>query len=129
MELKEFVKSTTQAIIDATKELISENEGTGSLINPKLTSPGPDADFVAFYDGFLPVTSIDFDVAVTEESEKSGATGGKLKIAVVEFGADGRAISSNSSVSRIQFKLRLTLPGVDGPGSDQRYRDFAFKVP
>ncbi len=124
MELKDFVKATAQSIIDATQELISANIGTGVLINPPASSVASSEDWVRLYDGFLPVTRISFDVAVTEESSKTGDLGGKIKVAVLEAGAGGKVSASDSKVSRIAFELRLSLPSQPAPEEKTRIMDF-----
>jgi len=76
MDLKEFVKASAQSIIDATNELIAENQDRNCLLNPvRSTSASSAEEVVAFYNGFLPVTEIGFDIAVTEGRSKSGAGG------------------------------------------------------
>jgi hypothetical protein len=115
LELKEFVKTSAQSIIDATRELILENQSGICLVNPvKATSAGSAEDVVGYHNGFLPVTEISFDIAVTEEKSKSGDAGTRIKVASFELGANGRLEKIDSVVSRIGFKFRIALPTQNG---------------
>ena len=120
MELKDFIKKTAQSIIDATSELILDNKEKGVVINPAIQSSAGAADVVCYYDGFVPVTAISFDVAVTEESEKSGSGGAKVKIATFEVGGDGKLSKIDTVVSRVAFDIRISLPAQKGPGREDR---------
>jgi hypothetical protein len=118
-ELKDFIKAMAQSVIDATSELIDANTDRGVFINPPASSVSNVEDWVESHDGFLPVTRIAFDIAVTEESGKSGDVGGKLKVAVVEMGAGGKVTSADPKISRISFDLRLALPAQPTPRKER----------
>lgn len=115
MELKDFIKAMAQSVIDATADLIEANKDRGVFVNPPASAVSKLEDWVASHDGFLPVTRIAFDIAVTEETGKSGDIGGKVKVAVVEMGAGGKVTSADSKISRISFDLRLALPAQPTP--------------
>ncbi|MEH6647555.1 hypothetical protein [Sulfitobacter sp.] len=62
------------------------------------------------YDGFAPVTLVQFDVAVVERN--SDKAGGKAGINIMPFKAEAGAEVSNAynNSSRITFEIRLALP-------------------
>lgn len=110
MELKDFIKTTVQSIIDATNELIDDNLSTAASINPIETRKYDGG--IAHYAGMkLPVTELSFDVAITGGTSKSGKAGGSVDVYVAKIGADGQISSKNENVSRVQFKMKVTLPG------------------
>lgn len=117
MELKEFIKTTVQSIVEASRELIAENSKSEYYFNPLVSNTSSDADAIENNGRFLPVTELSFDVAITEEKEKSGSSGGKVKVISFEVGAEGKISAVNSTVSRLAFKLRVALPSQKSPGS------------
>ena len=120
MELKDFVKTTMQSIIDATSELIAENNERGVYINP-LVRTSDTRDIVKYYDGFIPVTNIDFDVAITKGAEKTGSGGASVDVYFAKVGTEGDVTSSNENVSRVQFSLRAALPATAGPKKNEKF--------
>lgn len=117
MELKDFIKTTVQSIIDATNELIDDNRQTAATINPVETSTYDGG--VAHYSGMkLPVTQLSFDVAITGGTSKSGKAGGSVDVYVARLGADGEVSSKNENVSRVQFSMKVTLPATIHQTSD-----------
>lgn len=120
MELKDFIKTTMQSIIDATNELIEANKETGARINPvQRTASGQNV--VWYYDGALPVTEVLFDVAITEGSTKSGKAGAGIEVLSAKIGAGGEMSASNENASRVEFSLRAALPATASPPEDQRF--------
>lgn len=103
MELKDFIESSIQSIIEATRNLAAKNDDT--WINPSKTSY-KNLDAVTRDGQFVPITDVEFDVAVTEGS--SDSAGGKLNIQVLKAG--GEVASNYSNVSRIKFSIRVALP-------------------
>jgi hypothetical protein len=120
VELKDFIKAMAQSVIDATAELIEANKDRGVFVNPSVSEVPKLEDWVVSHDGYLPVTRIAFDIAVTEETGKSGDIGGKVKVAAVaELGAGGTVTSADSKISRIAFDLRLALPAQPTPRKEK----------
>jgi hypothetical protein len=110
MNLKEFIKETIVAIVDATSELQEEYEADDILINP----PAPQSGSEVFQAGSANYTmrrvqNIEFDVAVTAATE-TGASG-KAGIKVLSMGIGGSVdhASSSEQVSRVKFGVPLTL--------------------
>lgn len=108
MELKDFIKNSVQSIIDATKDLAESNDDT--WINPTIDSAGRDQDFARRDGAFVPITKIDFDVAVTEGSSDSGGAGVKINVMAASAKLGGELESNYSNVSRLRFSMRVALP-------------------
>ena len=126
MELKDFIKTTMQSIIDANHELIEANSDGRAFVNP-LVSATRETDIIRFSDGLVPVTAILFDVAITKGSEQAGGGGASVDVYVAKIGADGQVKASNENVSRVQFSLRAALPATQGPPRGQRFDGTIFK--
>lgn len=118
MDLKDFVKATVQSIHDAVTELSAENEGM--QVNPASDTCAGLNDYSTFYNGFVPTTEIDFDVAVTETyADKAG---GKAGIKVLPFSVEGGGEVTNGSQnhSRVAFKVRVALPATLASKKEER---------
>jgi hypothetical protein len=92
MELKEFVRNTLIPIVtsveEATKKLKTKDEKRYFLVS-----------------GYGEKAYINFDVAVTTVSEKSGKARGEAKIYVVEGGLEGKISHSTENITKVQFKV------------------------
>ncbi|KIC25381.1 trypco2 family protein [Leisingera sp. ANG-S3] len=114
MDLKAFIKETTQAVIDATSDLQEANRGKGAYVSPEITcrTLKADNDILTVDSGRhakqLAVQSIEYDVAVTAGSE----TGGEGGIKVMGLNLGGGHSVTAESVSRISFQIRIALPAV-----------------
>jgi hypothetical protein len=107
MDLEQFVADSLAQIVQGVHKAQKAIEGTGAKINPADAARSPD-EFV------------EFDVAVTAAEEK--ATGGKINVltAVVGLNARGESNASNTTASRIKFKVLVKLP--PGPPSPTEVR-------
>jgi hypothetical protein len=56
------------------------------------------------------VDNIEFDVAVTVESDNKNEVGGKLKVFDVGIGAETNETNKLANVSKVKFKIPLVLP-------------------
>lgn len=94
MELKEFVKNV---ITDLDSAVSEANNNTDRTVRFRGVSGER--------------TSLEFDVAVTVESSKSGkTTGGGIKVwGIGEIGAGENTDYKNSTVSRIKFGVDIAL--------------------
>jgi hypothetical protein len=110
MELKEFIKSTVQSIVDAADELGTEIDAQKAVINPKLKGQTIVIGRLSATSENAPITSISFDVAVTEEEGASVKGGVGIKIVPFQASLGGGTSSVNSTVSKIQFTLNVALP-------------------
>jgi hypothetical protein len=110
MELKEFIKSSIQAIVDACGELKRENEESEVLINPtQSTSMGSD-EFVNHDGILLSVSRIDFELAVTVDASDQIEGGGKISVLAANLGGSGKTETKHVEASKIKFSLRVSLP-------------------
>ncbi|NSX55053.1 trypco2 family protein [Parasulfitobacter algicola] len=110
MDLKEFIIETISGIVDATDQLQTSYEPTGTIINPPVSNSERDL----YEEGsskhrYRRVEVVEFDVAVSAASE-TGA-GGKvgIKILSIEAGADGNHSRKNEEASRVRFSIPIAL--------------------
>jgi hypothetical protein len=97
MELKDFVK---KVIIDLDSAISEANKETEREIRFKGVKEQR--------------TAVEFDVAVTVESTKTGKGGGEIKVwGIGQVGAKGNMEFKNSTVSRVSF-------GVDVSGQTKK---------
>lgn len=141
MKLQEFVKQSLIEVSKGVKEAQEELEKSGALINPmnlvcnsknteyiEMIKPGfavelkekgkedvifKDADgeecsgYNAKRIGFI----IDFDIAVTISSLKTGQGGAEINVAgVANIGGKGKKEAVNNTISKIRFRVPLFLP-------------------
>lgn len=119
MELKDFIKTTMQSIIDATNELIEANKETGARINP--IRPGFSNNGVNYFDGSIPITEVLFDVAVTEGTAKTANAGAGIEVLKAQIGGKGEFSSANENASRVEFTMSAALPATSVPPRKQRF--------
>jgi hypothetical protein len=112
MELNDFVSQTLTQIVEGVKDAQVKLSDSGVEINPHLNSSHSEMG----KQGMLWTSSataaqiVKFDVALTV-TEGTGTKGGIGVFAgAVNLGSSGQSQSENSSVSRIQFSVPMTLP-------------------
>ena len=105
MELKTFVSETISQIVEGVVEAQERTKNTGAIIN---SSHGAVVNYAKGINNAP--QNMDFDVTVSVES--SSSTGGKGKIQIAMFGAEGGKTSDNkdASVSRIKFSVPVCWP-------------------
>lgn len=120
MDLKDFVKESIIQIAKGIEEANEQLKDSEAMVNPmyiityseEAQSYGRtserDAE-ISNPDSKI-VQKVDFDVAVVAEVGKQGTAGGKLSIASIGFGAEGKTESSNKSESRIKFSIPVVFP-------------------
>src|SRR5262245_507154 len=109
LELRAFVKQSLVEIAQAIADARPEVAALGGTVVPVALFGGGTATAVRDAHD-RPVTTIEFDLAVTATAE-SGTRGGIGVVAVwlkVDAGADEREIGS--TVSRIKFSVPMVLP-------------------
>jgi hypothetical protein len=101
MELKEFVKSVLNDVMDAVQETIEERKGADKhgYINPKTHDPDE-----------MEIDTISFDVAISAGTKTQGGGEGGLEVWSVKIGANGSREHEATNVSRIQFTLGVAWP-------------------
>jgi hypothetical protein len=92
MELDEFVRKTIEQVIS----------GVGQA------GKFAEAHDAAIIKG---TTNVKFNVAMTVAKGSEANAGGGISIAGVNVGAKGKTDSTDSTVSRVEFEVRVTLPG------------------
>ncbi|MES2097952.1 MAG: hypothetical protein V4459_14460 [Pseudomonadota bacterium] len=105
MELAEFITETLGQIMKGVSDAIKEH-GAGSLggvINPRPASKASDPMG-------LPMSPVDFDVAVTVESSNAGSKGAGINIKVIEAKLSKDKAEKTTGESRIRFAVPVTLP-------------------
>jgi hypothetical protein len=110
MDLDEFIKTALVQVVSGIRTA-QEVEGVGAFVVPSGDGGHkyPDNARVAS-NSRLKSTIIDFDIAVTVESNDKTSGSGGLKVA--EIGADikGETTNKDIKVSRIQFGVPIMLP-------------------
>ncbi len=128
MNLQDFIKETitqiAESVVDIQKHF--DEKGIDAIVNPREFSDNKNGSFSGRYEpmtrsivqGKAPyisnfnriVDAIEFDVAVTVESDNKKAVGGKLKVFDMGIGAEGSEASKQANVSKVKFKIPLVMP-------------------
>jgi hypothetical protein len=116
--LEDFVRDSLVQIVRGAKAAHEEIGGHGGAVNPKPNQRIPE-ESGGYWSGSTPVYPVDFDVAVTA-SEESGAQG-KVGVVAGVLGLAGGISETDalSRVSRLKFRLYMSLPVVP-PAEDDR---------
>ena len=106
MEIDEFVRESMLQIFkglrEAQKAINDQGPGAG-VVNPKW---GEDKDFADY------TSKVEFDIAVSASSQKSGSGSAKLQVLSLEVGGGGEAKFEKGSVSRVAFSVTVAFPAV-----------------
>ena len=110
MDIKDFIKEAIGAIAEATIELQTEYEETGTIINPPVSVKERDL----YEEGgvgstYRRVEVIEFDIAVTASGETAGGGKAGLRILSVEAGVDGKHSQQSEEASRVKFSVPVSL--------------------
>ncbi len=112
MDLKEFVAETLFQIIEGVKEAQKKAAESGSKVNPPISSSPANLDRqkLIITEETEMIQIIDFDVAliVKEGAGKKGGIG--IFAGSVSIGGQKESNIENSSVSRVKFRVPITLP-------------------
>lgn len=113
MNLKDFIKASLIDIVSAVKET-QETVKEYATISPLVTD-GDTWHAVRMKDGIANVSNIEFDVAVTTESNSDAQNGinAGIKVAGVfnmGLGSKGAASETAQNISRIRFSIPVLLP-------------------
>ncbi|WPZ33158.1 hypothetical protein T8K17_18175 [Thalassobaculum sp. OXR-137] len=117
LTIKDFIRETLQQISDAALEFDAEKDAKGATVFPVTRRQDESAwekqnlMFLGVDEaGAIYASFIDFDLAVTvQEAETASGSGGISILSVAKAGGQVQTQASNSSVSRIRFKLPLQL--------------------
>lgn len=126
MNLQDFIKETivqiAESVVDIQKHF--DEKGIDAIVNPREFYDNKDSDIAG---RFKPtrtningqtyisntdrvVDNIEFDVAITVESDSKKEVGGKLKVFDMGIGAEGSEASKQANVSKVRFKIPLVMP-------------------
>jgi hypothetical protein len=114
MEIKDFVCESLTQIIDGVWEAAKRARGRGLSVNPPVDSVVVGDDSLRRHPktgSFVQDVEFDIAITITEGTERKGVA--KMAIWGAGIGAEGKTDSSQSAVSRLRFKVPLTMPGCD----------------
>jgi len=107
IDLKEFISSTLHQIVEGIVEAQGAEKGDNiNAVGSKAVKNSKHAYSAGSYGTF---TLVDFDIAVTAESNKTG----KASIKVWGVGAEGGGDVRNQAVSRVVFSIPVRMPDGD----------------
>ena len=107
MNINEFIQESLNQIVEAIRELNSQNNGISIPMGGII---GEGVQFLADKKGKTKsLIKVEFDIAVTvsETTEKSG--GGKANLSVLKLDGDYSKSNQNQNVSRVKFMLPLSI--------------------
>jgi hypothetical protein len=111
VNLRDFISETLTQIVGGVADAQRAASEMGGKVSPRLSgiaSHASDHGFLSAQGGSAQV--VRFDVALTVK-EGTGTKGGIGIVAgIVSVGSAGQSSTENSSVSRVQFSVPLTLP-------------------
>jgi len=111
MNLRDFISETLTQILGGVTDAQKAAAELGGKVSPRLAGAATyasDHGFLVAHGGSAQI--VRFDVALTVK-EGTGTKGGIGIVAgIVSLGSTGQSNSENSSVSRVQFSVPLTLP-------------------
>ena len=115
MNLSDFVQDSLTQIAKGIEGASSELKDTDALINPRNMAvnrgSGPNYGYITTGNEQLRIVElVEFDVAITiaEGNEKNGKVG--ISVGSIGLGVGGKNSESNSSQSRIRFKVPVAWP-------------------
>ncbi|MEA3370835.1 MAG: hypothetical protein U9Q40_05800 [Campylobacterota bacterium] len=127
MDLKDFIKETVIQISESVVEIQEhfDDKNIDAIINPRELRANRNKNYSAEYSttAISPtgneysrknvarnVDNIEFDVAVTVESDSKSNLGGKLKVFDIGVGAEVNEVSKQANLSKVKFKIPMVLP-------------------
>jgi len=112
MDLQDFIKETITQIAESVVDIQKyfDEKGIDAVVNPKEVYGGNQYDPSYQDEVNRIVENIDFDIAVTIESDSQKEVGGKLKVFDVGIGAEGSQANRQANVSKVKFKIPLVMP-------------------
>ena len=112
MELKQFVKEALTQITEGVKEAQETIRESGGYLNPAVRiSSAPAQSHVSSLSDGQNIYTVDFDIAISVAENTGTKADGKLTVAsILNLGAGVSSSESNSTLSKIAFKVPLALP-------------------
>lgn len=116
MELDKFITETLNSVIKGIKESQDFAQENGARINPQITSvEGANRQPYTFFGGEVgirPISSIDFDIAISSSNEQQNGVKGGINVMSVNFGGNLSDKDAKETVSRIKFSVNVVFPNV-----------------
>jgi hypothetical protein len=119
VNLQEFISQALVQIATGIRDAGKELQPLGAVVNPRhiWAANAPLTHIVGYIDERKEqqraVHSVDFDVAVTVV-EGTGSKGGiGVVVGAFALGTQGSSEQSNTSVSRVKFKVPIAFPHAD----------------
>ena len=124
LELKEFIKQSISAIVDATSDLQDKYSDMGILVNPPSAQSGNEVYQPGSSNYTMRrVKNVAFDVAVTAESGNKAEGGAGIQVFAVKIGAKGEITNASASVSRVSFEIPIALRPTNDEATNTQRRD------
>ena len=109
MELKEFIKTALIDIVEGVSEAGTVASKHGAAIgSTELYGYLKEAKVVTDSKG-IPVSQVDFDIALTEGSKSNTKGGIGVHLGAIKLGSDGASHNENGSHSRIKFSVPVVF--------------------
>ncbi|MDO4163987.1 MAG: hypothetical protein Q4D56_06330 [Bacteroides sp.] len=111
--MKDFIKTAITDIVDAVREAQDAVKDVATVV--PFVKDANSVPHIKTAEGFANVSNVDFDIAVTTETNESADNGVKAGIQVaglLNFGAGVKDAASekHQNVSRIKFSVPVILP-------------------
>lgn len=116
MNLQTFISQTLIQIANGIREAEEQLTNAGAVVNPRhITGAGNNMSNVYGHidtksNSPRAVHSVEFDVAVTAVKGEETKGGIGVVMGAIGIGSQGRSEESNTSISRIKFKIPIALP-------------------
>lgn len=113
MELKEYIATTLEQIVQGVSEASESCKEYGAIINPRVTC-GENGEFFIPKHGSnnvarrVQLIKMDINVTVTEATEVEGKL--KAGLSVLGAGVNGKTDGSTTSSNHISFEIPICLP-------------------
>lgn len=117
MELKEFVKTTLEQVLEAVKEVKTQH--------PQIVCPEPVANTgngSVTRKGGQFIKDIEYDVAIVVCETSGSSKGAGIFVAGLGIGGQAKDSTSNSTTSRIRFSVPVAFSGDENRAEPQGQR-------
>ena len=115
MNIQDFIRASIVQIANGVREANQELKENGAIVNPQNLVPNngssPHYGFISDTKEIARmVESIEFDIAVTTTESTEAGGGLSISVAAVGMNLGGRGSDSNTSISRLKFRLPIAWP-------------------
>lgn len=112
MELKEFIKEVLSGIAEGVNESKTIYNNLGGEVAPNLKNPTGknDSQMEAKYDHYKHVSTVEFEVNLSNEEVNGKAAGIGVVLGNVSLGGKRDNKNSESMNTRIKFSVPIILP-------------------